>query len=420
MSVCGDLRESQKWSGMRHNPQATCVVVKMQKTAIQIASASICLLLIACNEGIIPPGGSGIVQIDITPAVPMLVPGDSQDFSAIALRASGAVATDAVLTWSSSAPAIVSVAPATGRVVVHEAGTAWIKVSVHDGPTDSVRVETCDSYGRFTGTRFVLAVTQGSFMNNVTSPHGAAIFDQRDVLWGGSLMFGTTADDFVDADGVWRLASDDVLPAQGICQTALPNGDYTRTLLRIVKQGAVPAVKVEQESFAPTIPPSAVAIVLVRYTFTNTSNAPIAGLRVGLMVDWDVHIDTLSGPGNNVGRLNATIAAAETFQPGLETAGVAGINVPITSYRPYTSLPRFTRGDLFNALAAGVVNPDPFGPGDIRQLVGFGPFDLAPAQARSIVLAFTAGYTRAEFVASVETARVIASAFPNRVIDASN
>src|SRR5688500_2995761 len=155
------------------------------------------LLPIACNDDVIPPGGSGIVQLEITPAVPMLVPGDSQDFSATARRASGEVATNATLTWSSSVPSIVSVIPTTGRVVVHEEGSAWIKASAHDGPADSVRVVTCDSYIRFTGSRFELAITQGSFMNIFTSPHGAAIFDQRDVLWGGSLMFGTSADDFV-------------------------------------------------------------------------------------------------------------------------------------------------------------------------------------------------------------------------------
>jgi hypothetical protein len=379
-------------------------------------------LLCACNEGPTVPY-TGVAAIEITPAAPLLIKGDSLDFTAIARAASGAVVSNAQIIWNSSAPDVVEVS-ATGRAAVLNHGEAWVKASSIDGTVDSVHIVTCPEYAR-TGNRYEVQLAPGDFPNSLMDRerfiYAAAMFDRRMTMWGGTLMFGTSSADLVFAMP-FMVFSDSPAPSPyadphvGICQIQTPNGHYTRTNILMTPAGGSP-LRVEQESFAPNLA-AAHNVVLLRYTFRNTSNAPVNGLRVGLIFDWDVAIDNVQSVGANYSRFNQTLNAAEVYEEGRQTAGLAGVDLPITTYRgmPHYTMGRFTRADYFNFLAAGVVDPAPVGPADIYQLDGFGPFTIAPGQSQSVTIVLTAGYSPEEFAAGVAAARSLANAFPRSLI----
>ena len=375
-------------------------------------------VLSACSDGIIPPGGSGIASVEISPGETLLLlEGDSIQFSALARLANGEIVRDATLTWSSSAPDTVAISPTTGRAVVLADGQAWIKARA-DAAVDSVRVGSCPFSSARSGSRFEAWVAPGYFLNApmAAGRYTAAQFDERIVLWGGALMFGTSLDDAVVAKAIFGLFRDDVDGGGRVCEIATSEGDYTRTNLRVVKDGRFPTVKVEQETFAPRVA-SLNQILLVRYTFSNTGTAAINSFRAGMVMDWDVWIDPAKTVGANFSRLNRTLDAAETFQDGLQTAGIASISSSITSYQSFPHNIRvFERNEYFAPMLAGIVNPEGIGPADVREVVGFAPFDIPVGESRSLVFVMTAGHSRADFQNAVQAARAVATAFPRRVL----
>ncbi len=374
------------------------------------------VVLLGCNDDPMPPA-TGIAMIEVTPTAPLLVKGDRVQFEAVARQSSGAVIQNAEILWRSTAPDTISVS-STGEVTVHELGSAWIVASSTDGVADSVRIATCDAMYPITGERLRLATGPGYFRNVMMDAEksiwGAAIFDRALTMWGATLLFGTNGADLTSSDGIALDLTFDTDQLSGVCEIEGAGGTYTRANILITRENG-PPLTVEQETFAPNVS-EIDRVMLVRYTFTNNTTTPVNGLRAGLYVDWDVRIDTTLSISSNYTRFNADLMAAEVYQAGQERAGIAGVNVPITSYRGFGVMGRMSKQDFFDVLAGGLVDAEPIGPEDVTQVIGFGPFSIAPGASQSVMFVITAGYSEEDFAAAVAAGRAVADAFPRRVI----
>lgn len=383
----------------------------MKRLFLGLLGSMSCALMAACDD-IGSPRVPQVAAIEIIPASPLITGGDTVDFTAVARDRAGDVIPDARIRWSSSDPGSIEVNDSTGRVVVHHGRAAWLSAAVGT-VVEALQITPCSSNREPTGVRLVaFNIRPGAFQGPVAGDATVVHYDGHPLLFSGELVFGTTVQDFV-----WTRRQDVALAPHGVCSITLPNGEYTRT--NVVYSGpTVPSLKIEQETFAPTVA-GFDGILLMRYTFTNAGATAISGLRAGMLLDWDVVLDTGTDYTQNYSRMNLELNAAEAYQPGLQTGGIASTNTPITSYSafPVRNTPQSTES-YFNLLNGDVNESGPIGPDDIGQVVGFGPFNLLPGQSEVVEMAFTAGYTRSEFETAVLRARTIADAFPHRLMTA--
>ena len=357
----------------------------------------------ACNDGIAPPGGSGIALLEIGPDPLILLPGDTVQLTAIARSASGAIIPNPPITWQSSDTTALTIS-ATGKATALR-GADSVRITARaDNRTASFEPYLCSVQSYWTEGRFSLLGWSGHFE--------LARFESTPILHSGGVMYGTNETDFVIASV--PAANWHVYPGPS-CQLTLPEGRYIRNRITVrdgLTNGPVSPVQATEEIFEPSNP-LAEGVILVRYTFRNITNLPIEKFRLGLWFDWDLIFNPTTGAGNNYARYNPAVGTAETFQATLETAGIAGINTPITSFQASDRTADWRTVAANIALLTSGTTSDVTGPADVRFAAGFGPFDIAPGQSQTVMLVITAGRTREDFERRISIGRSAASAFPS-------
>jgi hypothetical protein len=363
--------------------------------------------LAACSDPVIPRGPVP-ATIDIEPDLLLLMLGDSAQLTAVARSATGEIIPNVSFTWNVVTPFEHLRITASGKVIAASGGYG----------TDSVRVTATAGNVSATSTVHVCADPglspwpTGLSIRPRFGFYGEGVFDGKEVLHGGGLIYGTSPQDFVVASKIGTWWSSDLGPV-GTCVLHLPEGLYFRTAIKLVQQWDDPIppspVQTTEEVFEPNSP-LASNVLLVRYTFRNATEQRIENFRAGLWLDLDMNYsETFSK--DDFARFNPALGSAETFESTFETVGVAGVDAPITSFQVvphHTVVP--TSADHFQLLM-GIQTGD-VGPYDVLSIVGFGPFDIPVGGSKTLTIVLGAGRTRAEFDQSISAGRAGALQFP--------
>lgn len=240
------------------------------------------------------------------------------------------------------------------------------------------------------------------------------------ILYGGGLVYGTSADSMVLGYNS-RLGTTDFAP-QEVC----PAGTSpARTVAHLAVKPGVPApgaVAVRQETYAYTDAAND-DYVLLRFRFTNAGSTAVTNLHAAYLADFDLLFD--GNAATDVARYNLLYAGAEAGEgldgypqlvgivPWVPTA-VAAQYVGWVSFSPDPAKRDPTTPAGWWALLSGGVRPATVGwPSseglDIRQLVGFGPVTLAPGESVVMSFALVGGADRATFEANALAAQSRAS-----------
>ncbi len=178
-------------------------------------------------------------------------------------------------------------------------------------------------------------------------------------------------------------------------------------------------VEIDWRAFAP--PPGGPAIAMVLATVRNVSAAPLAGLRIGFFLDWDLGDGSLFpdiGDNGTAARDAGAWAAAwrESDPEGLTVAtalvtegGLGSIFRAIGNDGSAPGNPSWGIYDGFSDAekweALSLPGPQAVGGMDISQFWAAGPRDLAPGDSLRVVLAMGAGRTADEAAAAVAEGR---------------
>lgn len=239
---------------------------------------------------------------------------------------------------------------------------------------------------------------------------GQVLFQGTQVIFGGGLLYATSAGDIVAGYRTNTGTSD--LGQGPICV------DQTAPFMHTVATATVdsgivgPAgLAVTQESFAwPDAPDN--GYVLLKYTFTNTGHAIINHLYSGWLNDWDLLFD--GGPFSDVLQYDARLGLGEASESDtLDFPAILGV-VPVGpsglgSFAGYLGgTDRLTPADYFGLLSGGI-NAGTTGPGDIREEIGLAPVTLLPKHSTVVYFAIVGGADRAQWEANVAAARAKAN-----------
>ena len=160
--------------------------------------------------------------------------------------------------------------------------------------------------------------------------------------------------------------------------------------------------------------------VMVKYTLTNTTAAPVMGLHIGEILDPDV-----DNPGDDVVEFVAADQLARTSSLLTPVShGHILLGDPVTSYRGFCFLvsgcpfvePVILAG-WFNFLSGGIVGPGPLGPSDTRELLTTGPLVIPAGGSRVLFTALLGGDNVADLSANVAAARAKFAALPQAAKD---
>ena len=365
------------------------------------------LIAAACDDATIPPGGDpgglAIAWLEIGPDPLVLLPGDTIQLTAVARSASGAIIANPPVTWVSSDTTALTIS-ATGKATSLRVADSVRITARAETRTASFEPNLCPDISYAIGGRFRFWGWSGRFEQGT--------FDGTHVLHSAGIMYGTNETDFVIVSSPTGLVSH--AGTAPTCQLELPDGRYIRTRITLrdgLTNGPVSPVRVTQEIFGPSHP-LAEGVILIRYTFRNIATQPVDNFRLGVWFDWDLLFNTALGPGKNYARFNPVTGTAEAFEATMETAGIAGINTPITSYVGLDHIAFRTVAEHMALLTSGIMS-EVSGPADIRFAAGFGPFTIAPGQSRSVMMVMTVGRTREEFERRISIGRSAASVFPS-------
>jgi hypothetical protein len=274
--------------------------------------------------------------------------------------------------------------------------------------------------GGETGQRLQVALWNGALYRGFILGSTAVLFDGHAVARFGGLAVATLNGVAISSLVPFRFSGGRIpgsFDNVTMCQFETPHGEYTRTILAAGATTGTLPLRIEQETFAPEIVDNG-GTLLIKYTLTNRSTRTLAGVRLGFPMTWDLWLNPNTLHLNRT-RYNAALGAAEAYLPGFETAGIAAISTPPTSYRGYfTHSFLQSASDIYPRLAEGIVEETATSTapgGAIDNMLGFGPYDFAPGQTHSLTVVITAGFTREEFASNVQAARSVADGLPGTI-----
>jgi hypothetical protein len=386
------------------------------------------LVVTACQDAAAPQR-SRIAHVEIAERALRLPILDEVQMHAVARAVSFAVIDSVELTWSTSAPSILNVTPGGYVTVVDvpsndisdSVSVAWVKARAPGGATDSVAIRVCRFMGGETGQRLQVALWNGALHRRFILGSTAVLYDGQAVALSGGLAVATPNGAAISSRVFFRLDAGRIpgsFDNVSMCQFETPFGEYTRTILAAGDSAGALPLRIEQETFVADIIANGGALLL-KYTLTNRSSRTLAGVRLGFPMTWDLWLNP-NTPHLNRTRYNGALGAAEAYLPGFETAGIAAILTPPTSYRGWYFTGSFLQSanDIYPRLAEGIVEETAMSTqpgGDIGNMLGFGPYDFAPGQTHSLTVVITAGFTREEFASNVQAARTVADDFPGLI-----
>jgi dipeptidyl aminopeptidase/acylaminoacyl peptidase len=160
--------------------------------------------------------------------------------------------------------------------------------------------------------------------------------------------------------------------------------------------------------------------VMVKYTLTNLTAAPVTDLHIGEILDVDV-----ASPGQNSVAFIAAGELAQTTSLGTTVShGHILLSDPVTSYRGFCSAgggcpnsDPATLAGWFDFLSGGIVGLGPIGPSDSRELLTTAPVDIPAGGSRVLFTALVGGDDPADLSVNVAAARAKFAALPQAAKD---
>lgn len=269
---------------------------------------------------------------------------------------------------------------------------------------------TCDTVATIAVNDWFLPLRPGLVPLAPGVIDGQVLFQGTQVIFGGGLLYATSAADIVAGYHTNTATSDLGLGPICVDQTT----PFMHTVANVtVDSGIVgPAsLAVTQESFAwPNAPDN--GYVLLKYTFTNTGNHTIGHLYTGWLNDWDLLFDGFAF--TDVLQYNARLGVGEaTESDTLDYPAIVGI-VPvgpsgIGSFAGYTGRTDTLTTVGYFGLLSGGINARIAGPADIMEEIGLAPVSLLPKHSTVAYFAIVGGANRAQWEANVAAARAKAN-----------
>lgn len=342
-----------------------------------------------------------VASIALTPANDTVMPSEGISVKAIARDGAGEVLTDRdfAFDFSSSNEAVATV-NSDGTVTAVGPGAATITAAYGTfTATATLLVPACADQVVVNENAWNAPIVFGGIAPGVSLTLPGTTWGGTGVLYAAGLVVGTGADHTLIGQPTNNyLASAGSLPQGQVCvmNNATWSGN-SRTFARVTlgdDDGGVPGLRITQETFAS---PDHDDILLLRYTLRNTTSQAISGLRVGMFADWDVMFDLTAT--DDAALKTATADASEVHEqddvsyPAI--VGVRAIGTGSFSYLGWTQPDDATNTDYYGLLAAGASSATVSG--DVRHLMGRGPFNLAPGGEVTVSFALVGGANRTVF-----------------------
>ncbi len=256
-----------------------------------------------------------------------------------------------------------------------------------------------------------LYLTEGAWSSG-SKPLKEGSYKGSSVLYGGGLAYGNSEESvfFYNPRGIgssfngsWppddRKVVDELEPG--------PHADHqtVSVMLEAVddeNQSRVPLGLVTvRETFAYIDPPDDDYIIL-KYTLNNFTNTDVTGLHLGQGLD----IDAGSSAGDDLVRYDAAkrLAFVTSDVPDV-VSGHLMLAGDVTTYQRWrVGRDPWPLADWYARLSAGMANPDPWGPRDVRHFLTDGPVTIPAGGTTVIAFALVAGDDEADLYANADAA----------------
>jgi Tol biopolymer transport system component len=133
--------------------------------------------------------------------------------------------------------------------------------------------------------------------------------------------------------------------------------------------------------------------LILKYTMTNTTDAPISGLYTGMLLDPDVAVPNTNVSSYDASRNAAIIQNGGAF-PSPTSLAVVLLNRNVGGYYAWTNggaLHDPTTNQAWFDIISSPIVPTPLGPADVRQYVGADPVTLQPGETQVVAFAVVGG-----------------------------
>ncbi|OJJ14954.1 hypothetical protein BKI52_41105 [marine bacterium AO1-C] len=236
------------------------------------------------------------------------------------------------------------------------------------------------------------------------------VYKNNRLLFSSGLMIGKSATRLVDAvqSDVTPFFHDHFTPTQPITAVTNPklaDFEYEGIVTDANAGSNRLGLEIKTRYYVWNKPPNDKFIVL-EHTITNTSTETHENLYAGWFADWDVN--PASGGNNlNQARWDETFKLGYVYSIESETSNFGGIALVSSDVNPaYYALVNenitgnenilsdgFSNDEKFKTLSSGTTNNTApvSGATDVSQVVGAGPFTLAPNASTTITFAFVVG-----------------------------
>lgn len=253
-------------------------------------------------------------------------------------------------------------------------------------------------------------------------------FQGTGVLFAGGVLYGTSSADVMVGYNT-ATARSSFTPGPICVDRTTPFVHMAAALVSAGVDMGPSGLRVTQESYAyPGAPDD--GYVLLKYTFTNTTSAPIVNFYSGWLADWDIYYHSVD---SNRVRYDAELGLGEATEwdtlayPAIMAIVPMGPSgafsfvgwknanfIDQTGVDPHTgsgrTLSDYTTGSYFPLLAGGINLAVPQQPRDIREMMGLAPLTIPAGQSTVAYFALVGGANRTQFEANVAAARAMAGA----------
>jgi hypothetical protein len=354
-----------------------------------------------------------VASVTVSPAGDTVGEGDTLQLAATPRDSAGAPLYGREITWSTSDSTRATVSP-SGLVTDLDSGAVTLTATSEGRSGAStllaLRWSTAPFLGAVPVDTSVLAVTlsPGGFLL-AGGVHGLGWYHDRRVIYGGGVLYGTSANDVVIGydPGTGRSL---VEPSVVYLLPPAPGAPYgSRTWARIAPAvGGTAGLIVNQETFSFGALGDSSNFALLRFTFSDTSASAITGFYAGWVMDWDLYFDAIAT--NDAVRWDSALGVGEatesdtiTYPQILAMVPSAASGAP--SFRGWTIGSDPAAGSDFFADLSGGVDSTTIRLADVRDLAGVGPLTIPAGGHVVVYFALVGGDDRAAFQANLTAAR---------------
>jgi uncharacterized protein YjdB len=356
-----------------------------------------------------------VAAVAVAPGGDTLSVGDTLRLNATVLDSAGRPLTGRTVFWASSDPNRATVS-ATGLVTVRDTGAVQITAtSEARSATSTLLLPACASLLTAVANHVNLRIGAGVLPSGSNSS-GAGSFRGDEILLAGGVIYGTSGSNLVLGYDPTSGRSD--LAPSRVCRLPPPPGvgGHAYAKLSVAPGDIGPAgITVRQDAFVIGARDD---FVLMRYTFTNTSQGVITNLAAGLVADWRIHFDTSGTPDRlryDAGQVAQEAVDRDTFpNPQIAAAmPIVAAGGGSLSFKAWVDgADPVGRSGFFAALTGGIDASRTGQPGDVRGLTGVRGVSLNPGQQLVLYIVLLADDNRSEFDVTAADARAAVASLP--------